>query len=81
MIRRCPVNMELRLHDVMDFETHDIFVGEVVQTYVDEGVLTDGKIDIAKTRPLLFDMASKKYWSLGPAVGDCWSAGKVLKQG
>ncbi|CAB5127443.1 flavoredoxin [Olavius algarvensis associated proteobacterium Delta 3] len=27
MIRQCPVNMELKLHDVLDFRTHDIFVG------------------------------------------------------
>lgn len=78
MIRQCPVNMELRLHQVLDYTTHDIMIGELVETYADEAVLSGGKIDIAKVRPLLFDMASKKYWSLGPAVGDCWSAGKVL---
>lgn len=80
MIRQCPVNMELKLHDVMDFQTHDIFIGELVQTYADESVLTGGNIDIAKVRPLLFDMAGKKYWSLGPAVGSCWNAGKALKK-
>jgi flavin reductase (DIM6/NTAB) family NADH-FMN oxidoreductase RutF len=80
MIRQCPVNMELKLHDVLDFERHDIFVGELIQTYADETVLKDGEIDIAKVRPLLFDMASTRYWSLGPSVGKCWSAGKALKQ-
>ena len=80
MIRQCPVNMELRLHQVMDLLAHDIFIGELVQTYAAEGVLSDGKVDIAKLRPLLFDMASKKYWSLGNSVGDCWNAGKSLKQ-
>jgi flavin reductase (DIM6/NTAB) family NADH-FMN oxidoreductase RutF len=79
MIRQCPVNMELKLHDVLDFETHDVFVGELVQTYADDSVLTSGNIDIAKVRPLLFDMASKKYWSLGQPVGNCWNAGKALK--
>lgn len=29
MIRECPVNMELRLYDVIDFPTHDIFIGEL----------------------------------------------------
>jgi flavin reductase (DIM6/NTAB) family NADH-FMN oxidoreductase RutF len=79
MIRQCPVNMELKVHDVLDFTTHDIFIGELVQTYADDGVMTDGKIDISKLRPLLFDMASKRYWSLGGSVGNCWSAGKSLK--
>ena len=79
MIRQCPVNMELKLHDVLDFETHDIFVGELVQTFADDTVMDGGQIDIARLRPLLFDMASKKYWSLGPSVGNCWNSGKALK--
>ncbi len=79
MIRQCPVNMELKLQDVLDFTTHDIFIGELVQTYAEEGVMHQGKIDIARLRPLLFDMASAKYWRLGPAAGDCWSVGKSLK--
>ncbi|RJP85615.1 MAG: flavin reductase family protein [Desulfobacteraceae bacterium] len=80
MIRQCPVNMELNLYDVLDFSTHDIFIGELIETYADDSVLTDGGIDIAKLRPLLFDMAGKKYWSLGQAVGSCWNAGKSLKK-
>lgn len=79
MIRQCFVNMELKLHDVLDFPTHDIFVGELVQTYADESMIVDGNIDIAKLKPLLFDMASKKYWSLGQPLGKCWNVGKSLK--
>lgn len=81
MIRQCPVNMELRLHEVLDFETHDIFIGELVQTHVAEDVLSEGKIDIARLRPLLFDMASMNYFRLGPAIGQCWNVGKSLKKG
>lgn len=80
MIRQCPVNMELKLDDVMDFPNHDIFIGELIQTYADDTVMDDGKIDIARLRPLLFDMASKKYWSLGQPAGNCWNVGKSLKR-
>jgi flavin reductase (DIM6/NTAB) family NADH-FMN oxidoreductase RutF len=80
MIRQCLINMELRLHDVLDFSTHDIFIGELVQTHAEDSVLTDGKIDVYRLRPLLFDMASKKYWSLGQPVGNCWNVGKSLKK-
>ena len=80
MIRQCPVNMELRLHEVLDYATHDIFIGELVQTYAAAEVLTGGKVDIAKLRPLLFDMASVQYWRLGPAIGKCWNVGKRLKK-
>ncbi len=80
MIRQCPVNMELRLRDILDYDTHEIFIGELVETHADEKAMTDGKIDISKVRPLLFDMASVKYWRLGPSVGNCWKAGKSLKR-
>ena len=80
LIRECPVCMECRLARVVDFESHDVFIGEIAATHVEESVLRDdGKIDIARVRPLLFDMASVKYWSLGAEVAPCWSVGKGLK--
>lgn len=80
MINECPLNMECKLYDTYDTATHDLFIGEIVETYADESVLTDGKVDITKVKPLLFDMASKKYWSLGGVVANCWNVGKKLKQ-
>jgi flavin reductase (DIM6/NTAB) family NADH-FMN oxidoreductase RutF len=80
MIQDFPVNMELKLLQVLDYQTHDIFIGELVQTYTDDKVMSNKKVDISKLKPLLFDMTSKKYWSLGTAVGDCWREGKALKK-
>lgn len=80
MIRQCPVNMECRLYDIYDTPTHDLFIGEIVETYADDSVLTDGKIDLAKLKPLLFDMSSIKYWSVGEVLADCWKVGKQLKR-
>jgi flavin reductase (DIM6/NTAB) family NADH-FMN oxidoreductase RutF len=78
MITACPVTMECRLIEHVAFATHDLFIGEVVQTYAEAAVLADGHIDVQALRPLLFDMASKEYWSLGPRVARCWSVGKAL---
>ena len=80
MIAQCPVNMECRLYDTYDTPTHDLFIGEIVETYADESVLSEGKVDLAKVRPLLFDMSSIQYWSLGEVVASCWSVGKQLKR-
>lgn len=80
MIEACPVCMECRLGKTVDFVTHDVFVGEVVQTHADADVLNEGVIDIARVRPLLFDMASKKYWALGSEVATCWNIGKTIKR-
>jgi flavin reductase (DIM6/NTAB) family NADH-FMN oxidoreductase RutF len=80
MIKECPVNMECRLYDIYDTPTHDLFIGEIVETHADESVLTEGKVDLAKLKPLLFDMSSVKYWSVGEVVAGCWSIGKKLKR-
>lgn len=79
MIKKCPVNMECRLERIIDFPNHDVFVGEIIATYADDLVLTSGKVDVSKIKPLLFDMPLKKYWSLGSAIADCWNIGKKLK--
>lgn len=80
MISECPVCIECSLYTTVDFPTHDVFVGQIEEVYADEEVVGEnGKIDIARVRPLLFDMASVKYWSLGEPVADCWSEGKKLK--
>jgi flavin reductase (DIM6/NTAB) family NADH-FMN oxidoreductase RutF len=80
LLKRCPVNMICKLARTIDFETHDIFIGEIVATYADEAVLANTKIDIAKVDPLLFDMSSLKYWALGEPVAGAWNAGKALKK-
>ncbi len=80
MIRSCPVNMACRLHDTYDTPTHDLFIGKIVETYADESVLDQSVVDVARVKPLLFDMSSKKYWSLGPALADCWRVGKTIKK-
>ena len=72
--------MICKLSRTIDFETHDIFIGEIVATYADEDVLANNKIDISKVNPLLFDMSSIQYWSLGEPVAGAWNAGKALKK-
>jgi flavin reductase (DIM6/NTAB) family NADH-FMN oxidoreductase RutF len=79
MIQQCPVCMECRLDRIVDFPSHDIFIGEIVQTYADEAILSDTKVDVSKLKPLLFYMSSKKYWSLGAEIASCWNIGKQLK--
>ncbi len=79
MIEECPVNMECRLLKTLDFPRHDIFMGEVVNAYCDESVLTDGVLDFDKMRPLLFTMGDAGYWSMGKRLESAWSVGKNLK--
>ena len=81
MIAECPVCMECRLERVVDFPNHDVFVGEIVQTWAKPEVLEDGKVHYGRVDPLLFDFQRIRYWSLGQEVGRPWHDGKELKPG
>ena len=45
----------------------------------DETILTDGKIDPAKLRPIVFDPVNHDYIELGAKAGKAFSEGNKLK--
>ncbi|SHO52580.1 flavin reductase family protein [Desulfopila aestuarii] len=79
MIADVPLSMECKLVQAITLGHHEIFIGEVVETFVDESCLTDGKPDLEKIDPLLFDFMKIDYWSLGQRVGLPWREGKTYK--
>ncbi|WP_136798989.1 flavin reductase family protein [Desulfosediminicola ganghwensis] len=80
MIADCPLSMELRLHDTVVLGPHEIFIGELVNTYIDETCLTGKKPDLKKIDPILFDFMAHEYWSIGERTGKPWRDGKALKK-
>lgn len=76
MIRQCPVNMELTLHEVIELPAHEVFVGQLRASYADPAALTDGKVDLEKAKPILFDYSSGWYFTLGETLAPCWRAGR-----
>ncbi len=55
-----------------------ILKGEIVNVSVDEAALTDGKVDVAKVKPIAYDPFNHTYNVLGEKVGDAWGSGKAL---
>ena len=56
-----------------------LLVGEIVNVSADESVLTDGRIDPKKLRPIAFDPCNNTYVGLGETVGVAFSDGNQLK--
>ena len=54
-------------------------IGEIVASQVDESILTDGKIDLGKLRPIMFDPFFNAYRVVGEVVGKAFSDGLKLK--
>ena len=47
-----PVSLECRLHRLIELGSTFFVVGEILRAHVRDSVLTDGRVDIAKLRPL-----------------------------
>ena len=77
LILELPMAVECRLKSY-DPQTCRM-VGEVVNVCADEGVLTEGKIDPAKLRPIIFDGMNHTYLAVGEKVGNAFSDGAKLK--
>ena len=56
-----------------------ITVGQIVNVSADESVMTDGKIDPAKLRPITFDPVNSAYLVIGEKIGNAFSDGKKIK--
>ena len=54
-------------------------VGRIVNCAVEESVLTDGKPDAAKMKPICFDPCRHVYHLMGEVVAGAFSCGKKLK--
>lgn len=73
-----PMALECRLKSY-DGETCRM-VGEIVNVCADERILgNDGKIDLAKFRPITYDPVHHTYRVLGEVVGNAFCDGKKLK--
>lgn len=77
LIEELPMALECRLISY-DKETCRL-VGEIVNVGADESVLTDGRIDPAKLRPIIYDGANHTYHVMGEKVGNAFKDGAALK--
>lgn len=78
LIDQLPVVLECAVVSVSEEYGETRIVGEIVGMSADEDVLTDGKVDLDKLQPVLFDSSALCYRDVGPSVGGAWNVGKSL---
>lgn len=77
IIDQYALTLECRVVEIMEREEDGCFViGEIVNTIADPAILTDGKIDIKKLNPLVWDASSFNYFTIADSVGKAWNSGK-----
>lgn len=67
LIKECPINMECTLEDIIPFKTHEMFIGKIVKTHIDDRyLLENGKPDFKKIDLLCY--VDDEYWTLDKKV-------------
>ena len=77
MIKEMPICLECKLKSYT--ESNCECIGEIVNLSVDECILTDGKVDLKKFHPIIYDGLNHDYLAFGEKVGNAFNDGKKLK--
>ena len=63
MIKECPISMECILKHTLNLESHTVFIGQAISSYVDQEILTEkGAIDFEKCRIFAIGMLIPYLW-------------------
>jgi len=80
-IEEFPVVLCCRVITTVEIGVHVQFVAEILDVLVDEAVMgKDGKPDVEKISPLVYDSLRREYRTVGGYVGKAFSAGLVFKK-
>ena len=80
IINEYPLTLECRVIEIAETSLNETrVVGEIVNMSADESVLTDGKVDLAKLLPVIYDSSTNAYRVVGDSVGTAWQSGKAIK--
>ena len=80
VIDQLPVTIECRVIELQEEFKETRVVAEIVGMKAEESVLTDGKVDLGKVHPIMFDTVALCYRGIGDSVGGAWSAGKKFAE-
>lgn len=77
IIKELPLTLECEMVSYDKESNH--LVGRIVNVCADDTILTEGKIDYHKLRPITYDPINHHYIELGDIVGNAFTDGKQLK--
>ena len=80
MIEECPVCLECKTIHHLDVNGMDVFIAEVVQSYVDKACVKNGKPDVHLIDPIIYTM-KEHYHRIGERMEAPFSVGKQYNQG
>ena len=66
LIAECPINLECKLSKTIELPSHTVFIGRVVQTYLDKEFEIKGKLAMAEGKIPCY--GAQNYWAVGKNI-------------
>ena len=76
LIEQCPVVHACEVVQILNLGSHELIIGRIVETYVSDTCLTDGRPDANKIHPLIY--VGRGYSEVGPFHGMAFQVGKTI---
>ena len=69
MIKQCPITIECKVSEILDYDPNEGIIGKVVNSYVNENCLVDDKLDMRKVHPIIWATGGDfNYYYLGDRI-------------
>ncbi len=77
LIAQCSINLECRVVHILTLGSHSLFIGSIEETHVNDELITSGKVNIDRIKPLIYTMTmTRQYHKLGEAIAPAFSIGR-----
>jgi len=76
LIEQCPLNHACEVVQILNLGSHELIVGKIVETYISDECLTEGRPDVEKMKPFIF--AGGGYYGLGKYLDKPFRAGTAI---
>ncbi|MFW9951162.1 MAG: flavin reductase family protein [Candidatus Thorarchaeota archaeon] len=80
LIVKAPVNHGCRVVKIVELaDRKDLYIGQIINSYISEDCLTSEVPDIKRINPIIFSPSNRTYWSLGQEIGKAYKIGRNYK--
>lgn len=82
IVNEYPLTLECKVVQMDEDENGGArVVGEIVNMSAQESILNEeGKVDLSKLQPVIFDSSNNTYRVVGEQVGTAWGSGKAIQE-
>lgn len=74
------MSLDCKVAKIVEDEDGIKLIGDIVNVSADESILTDGKIDPTKLKPLIYDPVNNRYYAAYEYVADAFKSGLKLRK-